>query len=68
MLDRVVDIKTQFLEVGDDDIARVFVLVLIAKCLALNVAEVCRFVVFEFDYSDDLNSSSRVARPEFKNM
>ena len=54
MLDRVVDIETQFLEVGDDNIARVLVLALIAEGLPLDMAEVGGLVIFEFDDTDDL--------------
>ncbi len=61
MLDGVVNIKTQLLEIGDDDVFGVLVLALIAESLPLYVAEVGGFMVFEFDDTDDLAVSQNSA-------
>ena len=54
MLDRVVDIETQFLEIRDDHILRILMLALVAEGLPLYVTQIGRLMVFQFNDSDHL--------------
>ena len=53
MFDGVINIKTQFLEVGDDDQPSIRMLALIIESLCFNLRKVCGLMVFQFYYTND---------------
>ena len=54
MVNGIVDVKSQFLEVGDDDQPRAHMLALVAESLSLDFREIGGLVVFQFDDPNNL--------------